>query len=222
MSASSAAAARTRVKSAQAMSSTGGESVSAPLPAVPSSGTFTPKTDAGLARPAVDRRSRSPASRSPRALFCAARLPDVRPRRWPARGAGWDAAEAGTPALGAGALDVSGGLAGAGAVGGEGAASAPSDPAPGAASGSGGATVGAGSGAGAPPEPGADVPPDWASAGGAAKAVMSRAKMACRAHFEHPALTGLPGSNSCRVASRSDAASAFRTPAIRASSTAPP
>ena len=86
-----------------------------------------------------------------------------------------------------GALDVvSGGVAGAGEVCGEGAASTLSESAPGAASGAGGAGVGAGSGAGAPPEPGAEIPPDWPRAGGAANAVTSSANAASRAPFEPP------------------------------------
>ena len=71
------------------------------------------KTDAGFMRATLECRSCCRAFRLSRALFCAARLPDVRGRGRPARGAGWEAAAAG--GLAAGALDVvSGGVAGAG------------------------------------------------------------------------------------------------------------
>jgi hypothetical protein len=79
---------------------------------------------------------------------------------------------------------VSGAGAGAGAVPGEGVASSLPESGAGAGSGAGRGGVGAGSGAGAPPEPGAEIPPDWARAGGAAKAVTSSASATTRAPRE--------------------------------------
>jgi hypothetical protein len=213
-----AALATTRLSRAKAISSTGGDSAPISPPAQPTEARFARKTDAGLMRPTLECLSCCGAFRLSLALFCASRLPDAPERGRPARGAGWEAAAGG---LAAGALDVvSGGAAGAGEACGEGAASALSDSAPGAASGAGGAGVGAGSGAGAPPEPGAEIPPDWASAGGPANAVTSSATaMGVSARMN---LSGRPGSNSCRAASRTGVVNACRSRARRASSTVPP
>lgn len=174
------------------------------------------KTDVGLTRPT---RSCCPASRVSRALSCAERLADVRGRGRSARGvADWEAAAAGGLASGAPEV-VSGGVDGAGEVCGEGEASALSESAPGGASGAGGAGVGAGSGAGAPPEPGAEIPPDWASAGGPANAVTSSAN--AMGFSERMELTGRRGSNSRRAACRTGVGSACHIQARRTSSTVP-
>lgn len=211
--------ATTRLSRAKAISPTGGDSASMSPPTQPTRARFARKTDAGLIRPTLERRSCCRAFRLSLALFCASRLSDARGRGRPARGAGWEAAAAG--GLAAGALDVvSGGAAGAGEACGGGAASTLSESAPGAASGAGAAGVGAGSGAGAPPEPGAEIPPDWARAGGAANAVTSSAN--AMGFSERMELTGRPGSNSCRAASRTDVVNACRSRARRASSTVPP
>jgi hypothetical protein len=210
-----AALATTRLSRAKAISPTGGDSASMSSPTQPTRARFARKTEAGLIRPTLECRSCCGAFRLSLALFCASRLPDARGRGRPSRGAGWEAAAAG------GELDVvSGGVAGAGETCGEGAASTLSESAPGAASGAGAAGVGAGSGAGAPPEPGAEIPPDWARADGAANAVTSSAN--AMGFSERMELTGRRGSNSCRAASRTGVVNACRSRARRASSTVPP
>lgn len=214
-----AALAATRLSRAKAISPTGGDSASMSSPTQPTRARFARKTDAELIRPTLECRSCCGAFRVSLALFCASRLPDARGRSRPARGAGWEPAAAGGLASGTPEV-VSGGVDGAGEVCGEGEASALSEPAPGAASGAGGAGVGAGSGAGTPPELGAEIPPDWASAGGPANAVTSSAN--AMGFSERMELTERPGSNSCRAASRTGVGNACRSRARRASSTVPP
>jgi hypothetical protein len=214
VSTSDAAAANTRVRRANAINSTGGDSVRASVPAAPTSAAFTPKTDVGLGRPAVERRWRCRAFRSLRSSCRAARSRRVRRADWPPWGTadGWEVA---------GSDAIAGTLASLGAVGagdgcGGGAASTLS--APGAASGSGVARSGAGSGAGTPPEWGTVTPPPWAEADGAASAATSTTTMGVSARMD---LSGRCENSSHPVVSRTDAPSACRSRARGASSSAP-
>ena len=210
VSTSDAAAAKTRVRRANAINSTGGDSVRASVPPAPTSATFTPKTDVGLGRPAVERRWRCRAIRSLRSSCRAARSRRVRRADCPPSGTadGWEVA--GSDVI-AGAL-----VSGAGGTWGVGAAGAVS--APGAASGSGAARSGAGSGAGTPPDWGAVTPPPWAEADGAASAATSTTAMGASARMD---LSGRCENSSHPVVSRTDAPSACRSRARGASSSAP-
>jgi hypothetical protein len=214
VSTSDAAAARTRVRSASAINSTGGDSVRASVPSAPSSATFTPKTDVGLWRRAVERRWPCRAFRSLRRSCRAARSRRVRRADWPRWGTagGWEVAGSGVIT---GAL-VSLGAVGAGDGCGCGAASTLS--APGAASGLGALRSGAGSGAGTPPESGTVTPPPWAEADGAASAATSTTTMGVSARMD---LSGRCENSSHPVVSRTDAPSARRSRARGASSSAP-
>lgn len=210
VSTSDAVAAKTRARRANANNSTGGDSVRASVPAAPTSAAFTPKTDVGFGRPAVERRCRCRAFRSLRSSCRAARSRRVRRADWPpwVTPDGWEVA--GSDVI-AGAL-----VSGAGVTRGVGAAGAVF--APGAASGSGAARSGAGSGAGTPPDWGAVTPPPWAEADGATSAATSTTAMGVSARMD---LSGRCENSSHPIVSRTDAPSACRSRARCASSSAP-
>jgi hypothetical protein len=184
------------------------------LPTASTSDRFTPKTDVGLGRPAVERRWRCRAFRFARASCRAARSRRVRRADWPPWGTADGREVAGSGVI-TGAL-VSLGAVGAGDGCGGGAASTLS--APGAASGSGAARSGAGSGAGTPPVSGAVTPPPWAEADAAASAATSTTAMGVSARMD---LSGRCENSSHPVVSRTDAPSACRSRARGASSSAP-